>query len=728
MKKLLRLLILSISVTGLSGCDLFTFVNSGSEGETEKKEEKGIELRDYTKSVVQDASYTFDGKVFLKYVDETEKEVTSDCSFNYDTLDLSKVGSSSYFTVRYEGDKYIFNKKAYIEVTEKVTLRDITISNYSTYCKLGTTYIFNGNVDAEFSDDHHEDVTAKVSVDMNGVNTSIEGKYTVKVSYTFDKITATKSFTLSVAEHAGALSSIVASDYTNTVDKNKTYTFDGKVTANYSDNTTEVVTDRCTIGSITTTSTGVKSLSISYKDTFYNVTKSTTAKVEVIAHVENITVANPSLVVGINRSKSISVTVEPSDAKNKIINYVSANPSIATVDGNGKVTGKAVGTTTITVSSQEKPELTRTVSVEVQEIAADNWTIMLYMCGADLESGSGLATADIKEILAVTGQPDDVNILIETGGSRSWSLSSSYIVGADSIPSDQLGRWYVRNQKINKVDFLTKASMGLTSTYKSFLEWGIETYPADKYGVILWNHGGGLSGVCFDELHYNDSLTNSELKSVHSEVIGTTNKFEFIGYDACVMQNIEFGEFMSPYFNYQIGSQENESGYGWKYNNWVDDLYANKATTTILKEICDTFIASVGGDQTLSYLDLSKAAEFKTAWESYVSALKTKLESGNVSRSTFTSYIKSSVKNYDSYCQYDAKDFVTKLQSQSKYQVDSSYANAVTNLLAAGNYVGYTKKGGSAGQSNGVSVNCKRYSSSEMGFTNWYSFVSSYGA
>ncbi|MBR4992050.1 MAG: peptidase C11, partial [Clostridia bacterium] len=49
----------------------------------------------------------------------------------------------------------------------------------------------------------------------------------------------------------------------------------------------------------------------------------------------------------------------------------------------------------------------------------DTVTIMVYMCGTDLESRSGMGTADLQEMLnAKTG--DKVNLLIYTGGCKGW--------------------------------------------------------------------------------------------------------------------------------------------------------------------------------------------------------------------------------------------------------------------------------------------------------------------
>ena len=58
------------------------------------------------------------------------------------------------------------------------------------------------------------------------------------------------------------------------------------------------------------------------------------------------------------------------------------------------------------------------------------------------------------------------------------------------------------------------ANMGISQTLSAFVDYCTENYPADHYGLILWNHGGGpLWGYGSDELFKNDSLLLEELRS-----------------------------------------------------------------------------------------------------------------------------------------------------------------------------------------------------------------------
>ena len=60
---------------------------------------------------------------------------------------------------------------------------------------------------------------------------------------------------------------------------------------------------------------------------------------------------NPTIVLG--DSKVLSVTVYPETAKDKTVTYKSSDESVATIDSNGKVTAKKIGTTNIVVTTND---------------------------------------------------------------------------------------------------------------------------------------------------------------------------------------------------------------------------------------------------------------------------------------------------------------------------------------------------------------------------------------
>lgn len=416
--------------------------------------------------------------------------------------------------------------------------------------------------------------------------------------------------------------------------------------------------------------------------------------------------------ISIGKTATLTVDYVPNNANTlNEVTWESSDEAVATVK-DGVVTALSLGQAVITAKTRSKGKyLEASYTIETKEFTGAAWTIMLYLCGADLESYHGFATADIEEILSVKNQPDDVNFIIETGGSRSWH--------GYNIDASKLSRYHVENQSLVLDERMAKANMGKQSTFESFLNWGLDNYPAENTGVIFWNHGGALEGVCLDENYNNDSLTNSETSAAFKNVFSARgiDKLEFVGYDACIMQIQDVAEFNSKYFSYMVGSQESEVGEGWVYSGWVDDLYAGKDTRTILKANCDSFVNTYGEDQTLSYLDLSKMPTYFNAIESMASTIKTTVSSN---KSTFNSIV-NSTKSFSGN-QIDGYDFLNKLGNNSKF---SSFSDKISAAKTAyKQLVVYSRKGSSAGNANGlgfIAASSYYYPSSETSFTNWRS-------
>ena len=470
--------------------------------------------------------------------------------------------------------------------------------------------------------------------------------------------------------------------------------------------------------------------------------------------------------IGIGKTAQVSVAYTPVDTNIKIITWSSSKPDVATVDNKGLVKGISEGLATITLTAMDAnlEPITGSITFNVVADLGDAWTIMMYICGSNLESENGLASMDIDEILSVNGQPDDINIIMETGGSKSWTNTQ--------ISSSKLGRFHVDNKTLIKDAEISNASMGKTSTFTSFMNWGLENYPAEKVGVIFWNHGGALDGVCSDEKYDNDSLLNSEVKSALISVFqtqGLDHKLEFIGYDACLMAVQDVASFNSQFFNYMVCSEETETGYGWTYDGWVDDLYAYKPTETVLKAICDSFISSCDSmygshsknDQTLAVLKLSNMAAYCEAFETMASAIKSKAKSdiasfrnilknckgyadekmGYSDYQTYVNYYGYPSEWFTTYTQYgqtyyilhgyymygtlDAYDALTKLKANNNYSAYGSQIDAAKTALT--NLIIYNKIGGAAGESHGLALYAVMsdyygdYPSSETDLTNWRS-------
>jgi uncharacterized protein YjdB len=84
--------------------------------------------------------------------------------------------------------------------------------------------------------------------------------------------------------------------------------------------------------------------------------------------VENITLNKNKIIVGIKDAvaRTLTATVLPENATNKALKWTSSNENVATVE-NGVMTPKALGVTTITVSSTDGSNRTATCTVKINQ-------------------------------------------------------------------------------------------------------------------------------------------------------------------------------------------------------------------------------------------------------------------------------------------------------------------------------------------------------------------------
>ncbi|MBP3415363.1 MAG: hypothetical protein J6L81_09230 [Clostridia bacterium] len=244
----------------------------------------------------------------------------------------------------------------------------------------------------------------------------------------------------------------------------------------------------------------------------------------------------------------------------------------------------------------------------------DEVTVMVYMCGSNLESDSGFATSDIKEMLKAD-YSDKVNILIETGGARKWHASSITDDGSNiSTKKNQV--WQVMENDITLIDETDKREpMTDPDTLLDFIDFCTEEYPANRYMLILWDHGdGAVGGFGYDEHYESGTLT---IDGIQQALKKSGVKFDFVGYDACLMGMMEVAYMMYDYVDYFIASEDYEPAAGWEYENWLQALSDNTSISTekLGKIIVDDYVKECGrSDGILSVCDLVYAKYVYAIW------------------------------------------------------------------------------------------------------------------
>jgi len=220
------------------------------------------------------------------------------------------------------------------------------------------------------------------------------------------------------------------------------------------------------------------------------------------------------------------------------------------------------------------------------------WTLMVY-----LAADNNLNNASYKDLeeMAAAGASENVNVVILDD--HEFSGNSYYKV--------------LEENSINTVMELGEVNMGDPNTLRDFVEWTTTNYPAQKYGIILWNHGGGFKelkfkDICWDETDSGDALTVPEIVEV-----GLENQYmDLIGFDACLMNQLEVAYGLKNSGGIMLGSEETIPEDGWPYKEILTYINNNPTVDarTLSEAIIDFYIESYASEQdiTLSSIDLSK--------------------------------------------------------------------------------------------------------------------------
>lgn len=274
-----------------------------------------------------------------------------------------------------------------------------------------------------------------------------------------------------------------------------------------------------------------------------------------------------------------------------------------------------------------------------------DWTFMVYMAGDNNLSDAG--DTDLEEMRQV-GSNDRINVLVEF----------------DNAGNRGTRRIYVTKDGMDEaVESLGETDSGSPEVLSSFISWAAENYPADRYALILWNHGGGweptevdriarsvnspgyngrelaersssslgrvmfrsslqeifkLSGpteraICSDDGsgHSLDTIELGRVIASGAESIG--QPFDLVGMDACLMSNLEVAYQLRDHVRYLVASEENEPGDGWPYDRILRRLVADPGMPTadfasgIVADYIDWY--SAGDIVTQTAMDLSKLSE-----------------------------------------------------------------------------------------------------------------------
>jgi hypothetical protein len=346
---------------------------------------------------------------------------------------------------------------------------------------------------------------------------------------------------------------------------------------------------------------------------------------------------------------------------------------------------------------------------------AAEWTVMVY-----LDSDNNLESAGIDDIneMEIAGSTAEVNIVVQVDRIPYSVLAANNQGYADDTSN---GNWtntrrYYITQDFDPVQInsqlksdLGELNMGDPQTLVDFVNWATINYPAKKYLLVIWNHGGGFRSlnltkdIAWDDTSGRDKITMPELEYALSAInTQMGKKIDIVGMDACFMAMTEVAYQIKDYADILVTSEASVPFGGWPYDTILGELVSNPLISSeqLAVDIVDKYIFSYSyGNVTQSAIDLSNMDTLTSQLSNLALAIM------NDSQTPKSKYILASVSSqyYGDPDFIDLYDFCNQLLV---YSNSLEVKNIALNIQQTLNYAviksGYS--GGSVSGSKGLSI------------------------
>ena len=315
---------------------------------------------------------------------------------------------------------------------------------------------------------------------------------------------------------------------------------------------------------------------------------------------------------------------------------------------------EAVSTTT--PDSTAAPTATPTTYTSGGETGGNNmsspegvttWTYMVYM-GAD-NNLAQYGLMDINE-MELAGSTSDVSIVVQAEFNPAYA-------GNSEISSTDAMRFYIQsdsdtsNPNLSNASNIGDVAMADPENLTAFINWAAANYTAEHYVLVIWDHGSGWRDT-EDGDPAKGAITDStgdimSLVELSDAVEASNIKPDIICFDACIMGMYEVLYEFNGLTDYMVFSEDNESAYGYPYDDVLSVLTSNPEITSSAFAVSTTeafwsfyYPYSASLSSTLSAVDMAYAEELDG---------KVKTLVGTINNSSYYDTIRTEVNSCDYY-------------------------------------------------------------------------------
>jgi hypothetical protein len=345
------------------------------------------------------------------------------------------------------------------------------------------------------------------------------------------------------------------------------------------------------------------------------------------------------------------------------------------------------------------------------------WTFLVYLAGDNSLSDAGdIDLAEMREV----GSTADVNVIAQF----------------DNEGNQGTNRYHIKKGGDDLVRKMGETDSGSPEALNDFISWSVDSYPADHYALILWNHGGGWEPGEMDRIaksvkakgysvreaglvagsSIKKNLFTTSIRKIFAEnsprarviccddgsghsldtvelgkVLQKTRKkigksLDILGMDACLMSNFEVAYQAAPYADYIVSSEETEPNEGWPYNAILNTIVKSPAVKSgdlsakIVGSYIDSYKKMSQTDVTQSAFNLSKTEVVAKSVDGLAAALLDHMPDAA------PEILKAQSKsvNFCDYTLWDINHFVKELKKQTGDAAVKSAATEVEKVVKSG--------------------------------------------
>jgi len=234
------------------------------------------------------------------------------------------------------------------------------------------------------------------------------------------------------------------------------------------------------------------------------------------------------------------------------------------------------------------------------------WSVIVYMSADnDLESA---AFANLAQMMQVGSGPEvHVVVLIDTFSEGGRAL-------------------YVEEGSHSTVATFGEPDMGDWRTLRDMGAWAVRKYPAERYALVLWDHGRGWSSQgalgtppllkgFSEDVHGSAGAISVAGGELGRALLGISSAIggaplDLVGFDACLMGMWEVAASVAPYADVLVASSENVPSSGWPYDAVLAALDAEPGMgpEALGARIVEAYHGASAANATLGAVDLPAVA------------------------------------------------------------------------------------------------------------------------